>query len=210
MAVVLTGDLDDGAAGAVAIDACGGAVIVQDPADSVAPSMPLSAKRAVGNCRVVRLGALGDAIVQSLSTPSKEGVMENDKEPYRTEVRIGLTGVSTPEDLDRIGKRSTLTCPECGGIVWRVGSDAPLRYRCHTGHAFSSEALDAEQKIDLEEALWTAVRRAEERAALALSRAKQAETAGDNLKAYKAREQHDRLTLLEEALRALARDNGAD
>ena len=204
IAVVLTGHLDDGAAGSVAIHACGGAVIVQDPADCVAPSMPLSTLRAVPMSRVAQLDQVGDAIVRAVQTPVKGGDMKTDKQRFEIETRIGLTGVSTPADLDRIGERSTLTCPECGGVLWRVGSDAPLRFRCHTGHAFSSETLDGAQKSELEDALWTGVRKAAERAALARDKAESAAAKGDNESADEARNEHARLETLGETLRSLA------
>lgn len=41
--VILTGQLDDGAAGLEAIQLCGGATIVQDPADAFASGMPAHA-----------------------------------------------------------------------------------------------------------------------------------------------------------------------
>ena len=205
VAVVLTGHLDDGAAGAVAIHACGGTVIVQDPADCVAPSMPLSTLRAVPMSRVTHLGKVGDAIVKAVQTPVKGGGMKKtDKQRFEIETRIGLTGVSTPADLDRIGERTTLTCPECGGVVWQVGSDAPLRFRCHTGHAFSSETLDGAQRSELEDAIWTGVRKAVECAALARDKAERAAAQGDNASADEARQEHARLETLGETLRALA------
>lgn len=38
-----------------------------------------------------------------------------------------------------------------------------LRYRCHTGHAFTAKVLLAEQTKKLEETLWIALRMFEER-----------------------------------------------
>ncbi|MDR5777458.1 chemotaxis protein CheB, partial [Caballeronia sp. LZ002] len=62
----------------------------------------------------------------------------------KSEDRMMRTGNIELADLDAIGVRSSLTCPDCGGVVWRIGSGMPLRYRCHTGHAFSAVALEDE------------------------------------------------------------------
>jgi two-component system chemotaxis response regulator CheB len=45
--VILTGWLDDGAAGLYAVKECGGTAVVHDPPDAEAPSMPLSALKRV-------------------------------------------------------------------------------------------------------------------------------------------------------------------
>jgi two-component system chemotaxis response regulator CheB len=64
--VVLTGDLDDGAAGMRAVRACGGYTIVQDPADCRSPSMPMNALRATTADVVAPISELGTAIRQAL------------------------------------------------------------------------------------------------------------------------------------------------
>jgi two-component system chemotaxis response regulator CheB len=134
IAVAVTGDLDDGASGAAVIHACGGTVIVQEPNDSVAPSMPLSTLRTVPTSRVARLELIGNEIMQALSAPLRETIVRTSKDLIATEARIALTGITCPEELDSIGERSSVTCPGCGGVIWRIGNDAPLRYRCHTGN----------------------------------------------------------------------------
>ncbi|HEY2019532.1 chemotaxis protein CheB, partial [Paraburkholderia sp.] len=201
IAVVLTGNLDDGAAGAVAVRACGGSIIVQDPIDSVAPSMPASALRAVPDAVIASLDKVGETIVQALMAPRRPKVMEPHPTQVAAEARISTTGVTSPAELDLIGERSPLTCPDCGGVVWRIGTDAPLRYRCHTGHAFSNLALASAQRLGLEEALWIAIRKAEERATLALAQAEIARRSGDEALAAAAGVEHAEFQSLQESLR---------
>jgi two-component system chemotaxis response regulator CheB len=40
------------------------------------------------------------------------------------------------EKLSRHRGPSPLTCPDCGGGLWEMNDTRPLRYRCHTGHAY--------------------------------------------------------------------------
>ena len=99
-----------------------------------------------------------------------------ERERAALELKIATTGHSSPADLERLGHRTSLTCPDCGGVIWRIGEGYPLRYRCHTGHAFSAMSLEAEQRSGAENALWSAVRRLEEKLLLAHEQLSLAET----------------------------------
>ena len=62
--VILTGMLDDGAAGLLAVHRCGGCSIVQSPQDAAFPEMPQSALRAVPEAAEVNINELGTTLSQ--------------------------------------------------------------------------------------------------------------------------------------------------
>jgi two-component system chemotaxis response regulator CheB len=163
--VVLTGALDDGTAGLSAIKRCGGLAVVQDPVDATYPSMPTSALRnvQVDHCvpRAEIPGLLQRLTRESLVTRLRAAA------PPEIELEVGMANMdSNEEKLDRIGKRSTFTCPECHGTLWEMNDEGVLRYRCHVGHAYTGETLFSQQSTGLEDALWAAVRAFEENATL--------------------------------------------
>ena len=77
------------------------------------------------------------------------------------EVRMAARSNATMEDLDQLGKRVPLTCPECGGTLWELDNGG-ARFRCHTGHGYTINSLAAEQSVQVEAALWAGLRRLED------------------------------------------------
>ena len=70
--VILTGALDDGTAGLMAIKRRGGVAIVQDPADALYPGMPASALEHVQVDCCLPLAHIGAGLVQLANEPAME------------------------------------------------------------------------------------------------------------------------------------------
>jgi two-component system chemotaxis response regulator CheB len=208
MGVVLTGALDDGTAGLRAIKRCGGVTVVQDPAEATYPSMPLSAMRNVRVDHCLPLAQIPALLARLSTEPIPGGPRE--VAPPDMKLEVGMAAMdSSEEKLDRIGKRSTFTCPECHGTLWEMNEEGALRYRCHVGHAYTAETLVAAQSSGLEDALWAAIRAFEENAKLAARMVERARTAKDEdverrftKRAETARQRADELRALVERIDA--------
>jgi len=61
-----------------------------------------------------------------------------------------------------LGDASAFTCPECHGALIEITNGKLVRFRCHTGHAFSINSLLAELTESTENTLWSAVRAIDE------------------------------------------------
>lgn len=168
--VVLTGARDDGKVGMRAIKHRGGITIVQHPEDAAFPSMPMSVLQEI---RVDYSLPLRE-IAPLLNDLSHQTVEEEGRYAVPDEIEIE-TKIAEQEmesedliaSVERIGKISKLTCPDCHGALWEINDEDILRYRCHVGHAYSAEALSEGQSQMLEVALWSAVRALEEQTVLA-------------------------------------------
>jgi len=157
IAVLLSGYLDDGTVGLQAIKACGGIAVVQEPDDAEAPEMPASALQHVAVDFVRRVEDIAPTLVELAHRPAADAPA-GELPPWIAIENRMLEEDSDMDDLDQLGSRVPLTCPECGGALWEMRHGEPARYRCHTGHAFTGKVLAALQCGELEEALWAAVR----------------------------------------------------
>lgn len=165
MAVVLTGNLDDGSAGLIAVKKEGGLALVQDPDDALYSGMPASAIRNAPVDYVAPLGEIAQLLIQKAGEAVDTPEDERARAMYDTEVRVAemdRAALETP----RAGQPSAFACPECHGVLWEVQDGGLTRFRCRVGHAYSVENLLAGQSAALDAALWTAYRALEERAAL--------------------------------------------
>ena len=163
--VVLTGLLNDGAAGLAAVKQCGGVTVIQNPADAEAADMPLSALRALDvdyRAPVSDMGAL-------LATLSREPAGPAVAVPpsLELEVEIALGRASDTPTIMTFADPVALSCPSCGGVLSEMRAKPPLRFRCQVGHAFTAEVLDQQKEGSTDEALRVALRIIEERATLA-------------------------------------------
>jgi len=162
--VVLTGMLDDGSDGLRAIKACGGTAVVQDPQDAYAPSMPRAALACVQADHVVPLDALGPLLYELARRPVPQAPVQPP--PGLEQAHAVSLGNHVMENLFAIGHPSAFTCPECSGVLFELNDKPPLRYLCHTGHAFSLRSLAYTQQEVSSAGLWSALRALREKEAV--------------------------------------------
>jgi two-component system chemotaxis response regulator CheB len=149
IAVVLTGALDCGTAGLLAVKAHGGVSVAQDPDTAACRDMPANAIRAGVVDHVVPLDGIA-ALLSELSR--KEGAEEPSKRDARKEN----------------GAFAFVTCPNCHGSLREIVSGAVSEFECHVGHRFSLRSLYSEQADQVEFAMWAAIRALEESSSLAM------------------------------------------
>jgi two-component system, chemotaxis family, protein-glutamate methylesterase/glutaminase len=160
--VVLTGGLGDGTAGLWTIKDRGGTAIVQRPDEALAPSMPLSALEHVAVDHCVALDEIAPLLVRLSLVPAENNPAKPASKQLETEVSIAKEDNAIEVGIMEWGEPSLYACPECHGVLLQLKEGSNLRFRCHTGHAYSLESLLAEFSERTEETLWNAIRSMEE------------------------------------------------
>jgi two-component system chemotaxis response regulator CheB len=174
--VVLTGLLNDGAAGLADIKRCGGITVVQNPSDALADSMPLGALSASEVDYRAPLSDMAALLVSLAGQAAGPAVPVPDD--IRSEVEIALGRRADTEVLEKIGRPVALSCPACGGVLSQMKHTPPLRFRCQVGHAYTAEALATQKEATVDEAIRVALRIMEERALLTDKMAAEARLVG--------------------------------
>lgn len=184
--LLLTGYLDDGTAGLIAIQRCGGTCVVQAPSDAAYPDMPQNALNQLTPEHCLPLAEMGALLAQLVRRkPGRRPPVPRD---IAIEARIAERVLSDLPSVRALGDPVPFNCPGCGGVLWKVGHGKELRYRCHTGHAYTAGELLAAQTQQMEETLWVALRMFEERRNLLLTMATTQRGAGQRSAAERAQQ----------------------
>lgn len=177
--VILTGALDDGTAGLLAVKKQGGIAIVQDPAEAFYPGMPSSALESVKVDYKLRLTEIAPMLVRLVNEPVDTSLNYPVPEEMQKEARIVAMNAKELDANEHVGTPSAYSCPECRGVLWELHDDELLRFRCRVGHAFSVESVQAEQNEAVEAALWAALKALEGKSSLSRRLARQYRAVGN-------------------------------
>ncbi|MCU1284544.1 MAG: CheB methylesterase [Acidobacteriales bacterium] len=166
--VVLTGSLDDGTVGMLAVKKRGGICVVQDPESAFCPDMPKSVLRYLKPDYTLPLPEIAPAlelIAQTKATAPESPVSKEMEQ----ESRVAEMDMNRMSDDDKPGKPSAFACPDCHGVLWEIDDDGQdfVRYRCRVGHAYTAASFAAAHSEHLENSMWAALRALEESASLA-------------------------------------------
>ncbi len=208
--VVLSGALNDGTAGLMAVRSAGGLAVVQDPADALVAAMPQSAAQIAGADFVAPADGLAPLLAELIHRPVARGGGSHTVDPLETMPDTVRHDQEEQLRDQRRGEVSLYTCPECGGSLWQVDDKQLARFRCHVGHVYNGEALLADQSEVLEAALWTAVRTFRDKALLARQLAARDRARGEAAAAARFDEQADQAERYGELIRLHVLGDGGD
>ena len=161
--VMLSGMLDDGTAGLWAIKDQGGTALVQDPAQAEYSSMPENAIRHVDVDFVGSVDEIAAELVRLTRQPIAQPRPPVAFQRHELENLIAGEGNALEAGVMGLGRVSQYTCPDCHGVLVQIEEGSILRFRCHTGHAFSIESLLVEVGDAIDNGLWDTIRALEER-----------------------------------------------
>jgi len=160
--VVLSGTLDDGTLGMRAIKAHGGVGLVQDPESALHRGMPESAIAYGFPDRIGTPKELAEWIVEL----ANDDVENEDLEGAVTAMNHEQEVAKQTDENPHAGDTTGLTCPECGGAIWRQDEADVVSFRCRVGHKYTAETFALEQGRTVEAAVWASLRLIEERVVL--------------------------------------------
>lgn len=148
--ILLSGLMDDGVAGLGIIKASGGRTIVQAPDEAQFSELPVNALRQgkVDFClpvtKIAELLAEPDH-GQPAAMQADPGVA-NGCQQAAIENRTAAPQAADEARLAAIGEPFAGACPVCQAALWQIREEAPPRFRCRNGHAFTLHTLELAQE----------------------------------------------------------------
>lgn len=91
-----------------------------------------------------------------------EGMDELQQERLKVEVGVSKEEGGFQRGVMELGELSTFACPECHGVMVQIQEGGLLRFRCHTGHAFTASALLSDLSKSVEQNVYSLLRVLEE------------------------------------------------
>ena len=162
--IVLSGLLNDGTSGLWSVKRLGGITIIQEPTDADYPSMPLNVLDYVKVDHAITAFEMGPLLkkITSERTAGKPKISKKEMAFLKMEVIISKQDNAFEMGIMNEGNLTPFTCPECHGVLVRLIEGKIIRFRCHTGHAYTASTLLADLSKSVEETLWQAMRGLEE------------------------------------------------
>src|SRR5437763_1642570 len=120
VAVVLSGAQDDGSAGALAVKARGGTVIVQEPAEAQASDMPRNVLRHIQTDYCLPLAEIAALLIKLCDKGPKIA------RPRAT--RRDCEAVAAEKEVIQLVEPMNYSCPDCGGSVMKIKDGNLVQY----------------------------------------------------------------------------------
>ena len=126
--------------------------------------MPINAMEYVKADYTLSAREIGSKLQNILSRKAglKEKISKKEEDLMKMEVIIAKQDNAFEMGIMNMGQLSPFTCPECHGVLVQLLESKIVRFRCHTGHAFTASALLSELTASVEEKMWQAMRGLEE------------------------------------------------
>jgi len=158
--IILSGELDDGAAGLFSLKARGGVAMVQDPAEASVASMPRHAQEAVAVDYCLPVAQIASRLVELSQEREPMSALHPQPRSGNGQTQQNIPG----EKIE--GNRGTpvpLVCPDCEGPLFEIRDGELVQFHCLVGHTFSPVSLSAAHADALERAVWVTIRMLRER-----------------------------------------------
>ncbi len=208
--IVLSGGLDDGTAGLWTIKLRGGTAIVQEPGEALVESMPLNALNSVDVDHRAPVAEIASLLIRLTGEDAPQAPELPMEEKRKTQKEIRIAEESSALEKWILSEGSTLTpftCPECNGVLAEIREGRILRFRCHTGHAFSASSLLSSVSESIEQLLFGALRAVDEAALLLNHLGQHCEDAGETEIAAEFRKKAEDVARRGEVIRKMATEN---